>query len=302
MAACVSSVTMYTVPSGSEPLFYFRGHPVRLHALLVLVQIAGMVAGAVFGVGRWEEWMAFRVEPGSAAFLMRPWAFVTHVLIQPVSPWFILQMVWLWQWGKILEENFGRGFLLRLYGVLTLALPAVLVVLSLLPGSGGYQLADPGLVHFPLFLAVAMLMPDAQWLFGWPFKYWAAALSAIFLLQYIAVRDLVNALLAVTAGVLTYVLMRRAGMVSRLGGIAETVRGALPERPKKSAGKVVGKGAGKRVVSPKLVPRAELKPEAPDVERVNALLDKIAASGMGSLSDAERADLQRASARLKEKP
>jgi hypothetical protein len=35
---------------------------------------------------------------------------------------------------------------------------------------------------------------------------------------------------------------------------------------------------------------------------VNALLDKIAASGMGSLSDAERADLQRASARLKEKP
>jgi hypothetical protein len=56
------------------------------------------------------------------------------------------------------------------------------------------------------------------------------------------------------------------------------------------------------VASPKLVPRAELKPEAPDVERVNALLDKIAASGMGSLSDAERADLQRASARLKEKP
>jgi len=289
---------MYTVPSGSEPLFYFRGHPVRLHALLVLVQIAGMVAGAVFGMGRWMEWMEFRVEPGSAAFLMRPWAFVTHVLIQPVSPWFILQMVWLWQWGKILEENFGRGFLLRLYGVLTLALPAVLVVLSVLPGSGAYMLADPGLVHFPLFLAVAMLMPDAQWLFGWPFKYWAAALSAIFLLQYIAARDLVGALLAVTAGVLTYVLMRRAGMVSRLGGIAETVREALPER----RGKVAGKGAGKRVASPKLVPRAELKPEAPDVERVNALLDKIAASGMGSLSDAERADLQRASARLKEKP
>ena len=160
------------------------------------------------------------------------------------------------------------------------------------------MLADPGLVHFPLFLAVAMLMPDAQWLFGWPFKYWAAALSAIFLLQYIAARDLVGALLAVTAGVLTYVLMRRAGMVSRLGGIAETVREALPER----RGKVAGKGAGKRVSSPKLVPRAELKPEAPDVERVNALLDKIAASGMGSLSDAERADLQRASARLKEKP
>ena len=289
---------MYTVPSGSEPLFYFRGHPVRLHALLVLVQIAGMVAGAVFGMGRWMGWMEFRVEPGSAAFLMRPWAFVTHVLIQPVSPWFILQMVWLWQWGKILEENFGRGFLLRLYGVLTLALPAVLVVLSVLPGSGAYMLADPGLVHFPLFLAVAMLMPDAQWLFGWPFKYWAAALSAIFLLQYIAARDLVGALLAVTAGVLTYVLMRRAGMVSRLGGIAETVREALPER----RGKVAGTGAGKRVSSPKLVPRAELKPEAPDVERVNALLDKIAASGMGSLSDAERADLQRASARLKEKP
>ena len=293
---------MYTVPSGSEPLFYFRGHPVRLHALLVLVQIAGMVAGAVFGMGRWMGWMEFRVEPGSAAFLMRPWAFVTHVLIQPVSPWFILQMVWLWQWGKILEENFGRGFLLRLYGVLTLALPGVLVVLSVLPGSGSYQLADPGLVHFPLFLAVAMLMPDAQWLFGWPFKYWAAALSAIFLLQYIAARDLVGALLAVTAGVLTYVLMRRAGMVSRLGGIAETVREALPERRGKVAGKGSGKGAGKRVASPKLVPRAELKPEAPDVERVNALLDKIAASGMGSLSDAERADLQRASARLKEKP
>jgi len=289
---------MYTVPSGSEPLFYFRGHPVRLHALLVLVQIAGMVAGAIFGMGRWLEWMAFRVEPGSWGFLMRPWAFVTHVLIQPVSPWFILQMVWLWQWGKILEENFGRGFLLRLYGVLTLALPGVLVVLSVLPGSGGYMLADPGLVHFPLFLAVAMLMPDAQWLFGWPFKFWAAALSAIFLLQYLAARDLVGGLLAVVAGALTYVLMRRAGMESRLVGIAETMREVLPER----RGKGEGKGAGKRVASPKLVPRAELKPEAPDVERVNALLDKIAASGMGSLSDAERADLQRASARLKEKP
>jgi acyl-[acyl-carrier-protein]-phospholipid O-acyltransferase/long-chain-fatty-acid--[acyl-carrier-protein] ligase len=94
-------------------------------------------------------------------------------------------------------------------------------------------------------------------------------------------------------------VMEKAGVRTVITRVA--VRAALPERRGKVVGKGGGKGAGRRVAGPKLVPRAELKPEAPDVERVNALLDKIAASGMGSLSDAERADLQRASARLKER-
>ena len=46
-------------------------------------------------------------------------------------------------------------------------------------------------------------------------------------------------------------------------------------------------------------PKADLAPERKAVEEVDLILEKIARSGMGSLTEAERAALQRASSRLK---
>ena len=298
---------MMFLPPGSDaqPLFRVNGWPVRLHTLLVIIHVAALVAASIAGLGTWQRAMAFIAPSSGWSFVAEPWRVITHVLVHAPSVWFLIEMLWLWQWARILEENFGRRLLLRLYLGLTLAAPVLLCVFKLLPGFDGYILSGAQVVHFCLFLAVAFLMPGAQAFFGIAFKWFAVALSAIFLLQFVAARDGTGAVLGISSGILTYAYLRLAGLESRFRAVGDAFREALPRfgpRRPPQGGRSRPAGSAQATPAryePKIVPRSAITEDPPESERINAVLDKIASRGIESLTADERAILERASARLK---
>lgn len=292
-------MSLFSAGSDFRPIFYFRGHPVRLHALLVAIHCAALVAGTIVSPAAWSAWMSFSSAGSPPAFLSAPWTLLTHVLVHSASIWFLLEMLWLWQWSRILEDHFGPAALLKLYLILTVAPALALVLLQLVPGTGGYLLDNPSLVHFPLFLAVAFLLPDAEWIFGWKFKYWAAALSAIFLLQFLGSRNATGATLLLGNTALTYLYLRRIGLSPRFTALASRFRSALPGSPDRPSSRQPSKALPSPSPAPKITPRPSLPRENPTAERINTILDKIADHGIESLSPEERRTLHEASQQLR---
>jgi membrane associated rhomboid family serine protease len=282
-------MSIFSAGSDFRPIFHFRGHPVRLHALLVVIHCAALIAGTIISPATWSSWMSFSSAGSPPAFLSAPWTFLTHVLVHSASIWFLLEMLWLWQWSRIVEDHFGPASLLKLYLSLTLAPALTLVLLQLVPGTSGYILSNPSLVHFPLFLAVTFLLPDAEWIFGWKFKYWAAALSAIFLLQFLG------------SAAITYLYLRRIGLSPRFTFLTSRFRSALPRSPDQSSSRKLSQPPPSTGPSPhpKITPRPSLPRENPNAERINAILDKIADRGIASLSPEERRTLNDASEQLR---
>ncbi|MFN5962508.1 MAG: DUF6576 domain-containing protein [Verrucomicrobiota bacterium] len=291
-------MSIFSAGSDFRPIFHFRGHPVRLHALLVVIHCAALIAGTIISPATWSSWMSFSSAGSPPAFLSAPWTFLTHVLVHSASIWFLLEMLWLWQWSRIVEDHFGPASLLKLDLSLTLAPALTLVLLQLVPGTSGYILSNPSLVHFPLFLAVAFLLPDAEWIFGWKFKYWAAALSAIFLLQFLGSRNATGAILFISNAAITYLYLRRIGLSPRFTFLTSRFRSALPRSPDQSSSRKLSASTGPSP-HPKITPRPSLPHESPNAERINAILDKIADHGIESLSTEERRTLNNASEQLR---
>lgn len=294
-------MSIFSAGSDFRPIFHFRGHPVRLHALLVVIHCAALIAGTIISPATWSSWMSFSSAGSPPAFLSAPWTFLTHVLVHSASIWFLLEMLWLWQWSRIVEDHFGPASLLKLYLSLTLAPALTLVLLQLVPGTSGYILSNPSLVHFPLFLAVTFLLPDAEWIFGWKFKYWAAALSAIFLLQFLGSRNATGAILFMSNAAITYLYLRRIGLSPRFTFLTSRFRSALPRSPDQSSSRKLSQPPPSTGPSPhpKITPRSSLPRENPNAERINAILDKIADRGIASLSPEERRTLNDASEQLR---
>jgi membrane associated rhomboid family serine protease len=292
-------MSIFSAGSDFRPIFHFRGHPVRLHTLLVVIHCAALIAGTIISPATWSSWMSFSSAGSPPAFLSAPWTFLTHVLVHSASIWFLLEMLWLWQWSRIVEDHFGPASLLKLYLSLTLAPALTLVLLQLVPGTSGYILNNPSLVHFPLFLAVAFLLPDAEWIFGWKFKYWAAALTAIFLLQFLGSRNATAAILLLSNAAITYFYLRRIGLSPRFASLTSRFRSALPRSPDHSTSRKLSQTPPSPSPHPKITPRPSLPRENPNAERINAILDKIADHGIESLSTEERRTLNDASEQLR---
>ena len=106
-------------------------------------------------------------------------------------------------------------------------------------------------------------------------------------------------------------MLRSHGLPQRFEAIKEALENALPARkakipagppraatrPSRSSGNGAASSPSK-YYEPKIKPKADLAPERKAVEEVDAILDKIARSGMDSLTAAEKAALQKASSRL----
>jgi membrane associated rhomboid family serine protease len=275
-----------------QPLFHVRGYPVRLAILLVAAHVLMLIVSAGFGP-RMNGWLGLIVAPYPGEGVVWPpwWQWGTYFLNHAASPWFLLDMLFLAMCGMELERTFGRKFLALLYGALV-ALPALVVAAGV--GIGwwdGYGLFGTGAIHFCLFMAIAFLHPDAPFfILGIKIKWVAAALWVVYALRYLQTRDSLGLLIHTANTLMTYGLMRRAGLTPRFERLTEAVAGALP-RPRRE------KKAAR--YQPKLVPRLEVREDRRPVEKVDAILEKISRCGMDSLTPEERRELERASTELR---
>jgi len=256
-----------------RPITYLRGYPIHAATLIVATYVVTLLATTLLmsaGLGGLGASLIFDSETVLRGGQV--WRFLSYGLWNPPSLGFVVDMFMIVWFGRELERFFGRRTFLKFYAALYLLQPLLYTLLGLLrPIQIGGETGA-----FALFIAFATLYPNVALLFNILAKWLAAILVGIYTLIALAAQDVV-ALVTLWAAVgLAYGWVRYAQGRLTLPKIRFASR-----QPKLRV-----------LPSPKAAPPSELGDE-PDTE-VDALLDKIAQSGMASLTAQERARLEKA--------
>ncbi len=275
-----------------QPLFWVQGRPVHVTTLLVILHSLSLVACCLLsGLTGTNPWEAMAFSSDAVLHQWKLWQIVTYVFVQTPSLWFVVNMFFLFMWGREVERFFGRTTFIALYAGLMVVTPVVLLTHGLL--SGLNQIAvfpGPNTVHFGVFLIFATIYPGVQFFFGIPCKWIAYGLVAIAALQCFAFRLVNDGLILAGTVAAAYYGARYASMGSEAFGVLGNFREMLPRR--------------KVIAAPRVQARTRRAVDSysggdhdrsSDVHQsIDPLLDKISKHGLGSLTHSERAALEKA--------
>jgi hypothetical protein len=273
--------TGYSPDEDRRPLTYFQGHPIFATTFFVAVHVATMLAVTIakaLGMGGFISLLIF--SSGSAIHQLTLWQYFTYAFINYPSIWFAIEMFMLFWFGRDVEQFIGRRAFLRLYLALLLLTPVLLTFVGFFTPTSAMGGAN---IHFGIFIAFATIYPGALFWCRIPAKVLAFVLVAIYSLQSLLAHDWPG------LGTLWATVGFAYGMVRYEQG-----RFTLPD-----VFSVFRRKPKFRVVprpEPRSAPQAELGGDDMDT-----LLDKIARSGMASLSAKERTQLEKAREELLKK-
>jgi len=215
----------------------------------------------------------------------RLWQPLTCILIQPANFFFLFNILFFYWSGNQVEQYLGVRRYLQLIGLLLLVPPVVLIGWAQMGVSwtyyGSYELS------IGMFIAFATLYPNIE-LFGWVTLKWLAFAGLVLgSMQYLPKHDW---------GYLTVLWGMCLASFAYLRAVQGRIAMQLNFDPfklfrHKPKLHIVQKSASRRVVEPEDVAAS-----------VDPILDKISKSGIGSLTDSERRQLDRARNRLLKKP
>lgn len=257
-----------------QPLTYFRGFPIHAATLLVIVHVATMIAATLLmATGAQGLIQALAFSSGAVFHDFAIWQYFSYAFVNLPSIWFAIEMVMLFQFGREVERFIGRRAFLLMYLLLLVVTPLVLSVVGLFQptmsaGSGG--------LHFAVFIAFATVYPTAAIFFNIQAKWIALILLAIYSLQSLASQNWTSLLTLWASAGFAWAFIRH-----------ERGHFTLPDL------RFWKKKPRFRVVQSEPVGRsASREDEVPS--DMDTLLDKIAKSGMASLTAKERARLEAA--------
>ena len=273
-----------------EPLGYIGAYPIHAATLLLVIHSICLVVATLllaFGAAGFLNVLAF----SSEAVLTRGWAwqFISYAFVHiPSTPFALLffaaEMYFaLFVFGREVERFLGRRVFCMIYGILLLTVPVVLTLCGLLTKTN-YPFAGSGILHLALFVSFATIYPNTAPFFSVPSKWMVALVLGGIGLFCVAYHDWPLLLVAWISSVVAYIATRRAG-VGDGWNLFEGLRERLlqPTAP--------------RVARTKLLSRGDTEP-VDALDSVDAVLDKISKHGMSSLTQNERATLERARASL----
>ena len=263
-----------------QPLTWLRGYPLYAAHVIVAVFIASMLATTLVMLLHLDGFLAWLEFTSAAVLHGQVWRLATYGLVNPPSLWFVVDMLMIAWFGREVEKFFGRRKFLVLFSCLYLLSPVLFtligpwVPMSLAGETGG----------FALFIAFATLYPDAVMIFDILAKWVAIVLVGIYTLMDLAYHSWIGLLtLWLTTG-FAFVFVRHAQEHWTFPRLRLPRRGpglrVLPDLPVKT----LSVGA---------------KSEQTDsMAEIDALLDKIARSGISSLTAKERAKLEQGRERI----
>lgn len=219
------------------------------------------------------------------------WRVVTWPVPTTPSIFSVITLAFFWFVGHRVEDHVGRRRFTVLIAVMTIV-PAILVTLvQLQPDKGVYGL---NLLALALLVVFALDNPTATSFFGLPVWVFAAIYVGIMVLQYIG--DGMYESLVTGIGVIVIALggARQFGMLDDLAFIPRLGSGAPRKKAASRPASRPAKSSPTVVNGPWAAPHSAIE----ELE-LNQLLDKINASGMGSLSKAEKARLNELSKKLR---
>jgi hypothetical protein len=275
----------FETPEEHGPVTWWRGHPVHAVHLLVAALVVSMLVTTALQFARADGVIALLSFSGEAVWRGEVWRVLTYGLMNPPSLGLAIELLMLVWFGREVERFLGRRDFLRLYAGLYLVRPLLFTALApVVPASFA-----GGTGSFAVFIAFATLFPDAPLLFNLLARWVAWGLLALGALMALGARDGVRLLeLAATSGFAFAFIRHHQG------------RWNWPRVPRfrrpRPAPSPAPRAAPVPVAARTGVARSTgtTPPVAAPMAEVDALLDKIAQSGIHSLTAAERARLEAA--------
>ena len=275
-----------TTSDDYRPVTWMGRYPVDVTTLIVGIHVLCAILGALLAAAG-HGVLSYAMFDSALVWSGQLWRVFTYALIHPAGGtallWFAVEMYVLFVFGREVERYLGRRKYLALYLVLLLLPAVVLAIWGLNQRTG---IAGSATLHFGIFVVFAMLFPSVQFFAIISAKSVATILAAIGALSALAAHDWQSLLvLGLTIGA-AFVYIR---IVQSEGALRFDLQKINPFR-KRPHLHVVQKSQHRRVVDPEDV-----------YASVDPILDKIAKSGIGSLTPTERKILDRARNRLLKK-
>lgn len=264
----------------SRPVMHLGEQPLYAPHVIVLVYVVSTLlttACLALKVTAPFVWLPF----SSAEVLQgQVWRVLSYGLVNEPSLWFVVDMFMLAWFGRELEKFFGPRVFLQLFTGLYLLTPLLFTGLGLL----GWPLGLSGQTGaFGFFIAFVTLYPAVAFISNIQAKWLAFILVGIYTLIHLAGRNLPG-LVSLWAGVgFAHGFVRyqqgRFTLPNPFAGMRREKFKVLPGQATKPAGR-------------------STPPASPAMADIDALLDKIARSGIHSLTREERARLDQSSTEL----
>lgn len=262
----------------NQPITWWRRVPIYATTILAGLLVAGLIASVFLAsAGVSLQPLAFFPPQFARGHL---WTLVTYPFIDLPSFFTALGILCFYSWGVEIEKYLGRVRFFQLMGLLvvTEALICGLWYAAGVPAvaMGNYHLTAAVLIGF------ATLYPNVEF-FGWiPLKWFAFVCVTLGVLMCFPGHDWarMTQLLGVCAMCFGFIRFIQKGGTVELPNLAQYFR----PRPKLN-------------VLPDVEPRERFRREPEEdasMVEIDALLDKIATSGLDSLSSRERAKLEKA--------
>ncbi len=276
-----------------QPVAWVRNYPIHIATLLVVIHVGTMIGTTMVmsmsgGASLWHaiegSFLRHLILSSEAVYRhFEFWQFLTYPFVNGPGIWFAVEMFLLFSFGREVEKFIGRSAFLVLYLTLLLVTPCLLIAWGLI-----HPIAYFGstALHFAVFIAFATLYPNVDLLFTIKAKWVAWVLLAINSLQALAYNDWVSLLVLWVSSAAAWLFIERLRRGSEFSPIAFLRRKMF---------------ARKVAASPLRVVRHAPPEEGDAMEAIDPILDKIAKTGLGSLTSREREKLERARKALIEK-
>lgn len=277
-----------TTSDDYRPVAWMGRYPVDVTTILVGLHVLLAILACLliaFGGGPFLNYLQY----DSAAILLQGqvWRLVTYAFVHSPTAllMFAIEMYMLFVFGREVERFIGQRAYIWLYSVL-LVVPAL--ILTIWGLKGRILTAGSGPLHFGIFVAFAAIYPNVEFFMRIMAKWVALILAGIGTLSALAVHDWQTLLILWVSIGAAFLFIQFRGAGPELTWWSD-LKERLRPRPKFHV--VTKPAASRRAIEPEDVS-----------DSVDAILDKISRSGMGSLTEAERRQLERARDRLLKKP
>jgi membrane associated rhomboid family serine protease len=274
-----------TTSDDYRPVAWMGRYPLDITTILVGLHVIcailiALLAAAHTGIANYLMFDSAAVWSGGQFWRIATYAFV-HVPSNLL--WFAIEMYMLFFFGREVERFIGRRAYIWLYALLLLVPALVLALWGLRVRTG---LAGSAALHFAIFVAFVTIYPNVQFFLRLQAKWICIILAAIGTLSALAANDWQYLLVLWCSIALAFLFIEWRGAGPELAWLNKLKFSVRP-KPKLY---VVQKSSEGRTVEPDDV-----------YASVDPILDKIAKSGIGSLTVSERRALDRARNRLLKK-
>jgi membrane associated rhomboid family serine protease len=269
-----------TTSDDYKPVTWVGRFPVDVTTMLVGIHVA-MAIMAAFLVFAGVSLEPLQFDSARVLGDGQVWRIATYAFVHGPSMllWFAIEMYLLFVFGREVEKFIGQRAYIALYLILLFAPVAVLTLWGLEERTG---LAGSPALHFGIFVAFATIYPSAELLLRITAKWMALVLAGIYTLQLLAYHAWTDLAVVWTSIAVGFLFIRSRGVGPELAWL-ENLKARLQPKPKFK-------------VLPKAGPSRRTEEDV--YESVDPILEKIARSGIASLTPNERRQLDRARNRL----